>query len=139
MNPLHFPSITAATAVVLALLQTSLMLNVSLSRTKSSTGLGDGGDEGLLRRIRMHGNLAENAAMFLVLLGLTEMTGEWGLAIPVIAASFVLFRLAHPIGLSLTSGPSAPRIIGAVGTVIAFICTASLLAISVFGRMAIHG
>jgi uncharacterized protein len=129
---LHFPFITAVTAVVLSLLQTGLMVYVVAGRWQSSTGLGDGRDQTMLRRIRMHGNLAENAALFLVLLGLTELTGEWRAALPVIAASFVVFRLAHPLGLSRSSGASPCRVIGAAGTAFCFVCTAALLSISVW-------
>jgi uncharacterized protein len=138
MNLAHFPLVTAATAIVLALLQIGLMLHVGFGRMQSATGLGDGGDEGLLRRIRMHGNLAENAPLFLILLGLTELTGDWGLAIPAVAAFFVLCRLAHPIGLSRSSGASPLRGIGAMGTALAYICTAVLLTISLVGKAGLH-
>lgn len=135
----HFPLVTATTAVALALLQTGLMLYVSMGRAQTATGLGDGGHELMLRRIRMHGNLAENAALFLLLLGLTEMTGDWGLAIPAIATVFVAVRLAHPLGLLRTSGASMLRAIGATGTVLSLMTTAVLLAVSVAGRIGLHG
>ncbi len=138
MNLAHFPLVTAATAIVLALLQIGLMLYVVFGRYRFATGLGDGGDERLRRRVRMHGNLAENAPLFLILLGLTELTGEWGLAIPAIAASFVICRLAHPIGLIHSSGANPFRVTGAAGTATILICTAVLLAISLVSRMGVH-
>jgi uncharacterized protein len=131
---LHFPLITAATAVVLALLQVSLMFLVVAGRVKTKTSLGDGGSAALERRIRMHGNLAENAPLFLVLLGLTELSGDWRRTVPVIAAFFVLCRLAHPIGLNISRGPSPLRVIGAAGTALALTLIAALLAVSVISR-----
>ncbi len=78
MLPEGFPAITAATAVLLAVLQMFLMLHVARGRGKYKTGLGDGGHDGLIRRIRIHGNLAENAPLFLILLALVETSGQPG-------------------------------------------------------------
>ena len=72
-----FPYMTAATAALLAVLQMILMLYVATGRGKFKTGLGDGGHPGLIRRIRIHGNLAENAPVFLILLALVETSGQW--------------------------------------------------------------
>jgi uncharacterized protein len=134
MDSPHFPLITAATAVVLALLQVALMTFVVVGRVKTRTSLGDGGSAALETRIRMHGNLAENAPLLLILLGLTEVSGDWRLAVPVIAAFFVLCRLAHPIGLSTSTGSSLFRTFGAAGTALALILLAALLAVSVISR-----
>jgi uncharacterized membrane protein YecN with MAPEG domain len=130
----HLPLATAAAAAALALLQTGLMMHVGFGRLRTATGLGDGGDEGLLRRIRMHGNLAENGALFLVLLGLAEISGDWGMAVPAIAAAFVICRLAHAFGLSRGSGPNPFRFVGAMGTATVMIALAALLAVSVVSR-----
>ena len=139
MNMPPYPVTTAATTVAIAVLQTGLMLYVGLGRTQTSTGLGDGGDEGLRRRIRMHGNLAENSALFLVLLLLLELTGDWPRAVPVIGAAFVLARLAHPIGLHRSSGPSALRLIGVSVTALAFFAAAGMLGISVLSHLGTPG
>ena len=139
MNMPPYPVTTAATTVAIAVLQTGLMLYVGLGRTQTSTGLGDGGDEGLRRRIRMHGNLAENSALFLVLLLLLELTGDWPRAVPVIGAAFVLARLAHPIGLHRSSGTSALRLIGVSVTALAFFAAAGMLGISVLSHLGTPG
>jgi len=139
MNMPPYPVTTAATTVAIAVLQTGLMLYVGLGRTQTATGLGDGGDEGLRRRIRMHGNLAENSALFLVLLLLLELTGDWTRAVPVIGAAFVLARLAHPVGLYRSSGASVLRLIGVSGTALAFLCAAAMLGISVVSNLGMHG
>jgi len=124
----NYPSVTAATAVVLAVLQMLLLLFAANGRGRYRTGLGDGGNEKLLRRIRMHGNLAENAPMFLILLGLAEITGQWPTAIPLFALGFILARLSHALGLAISSGPSPFRFVGVIGTVICDLGLAGLLA-----------
>lgn len=128
--PAGFPFITAATAVVLAVIQMFLMLYTARGRGKYKAGLGDGGSDPLLRRIRMHGNLAENAPLFLFLLLLTEMSGQWAGLVPIFAGAFVLVRLSHAIGLSMSAGPSLFRFVGVVGTLICILGLSALLALS---------
>ena len=128
--PAGFPFITAATAVVLAVIQMFLMLYTARGRGKYKAGLGDGGSDPLLRRIRMHGNLAENAPLFLILLALTEISGQWVGLVPIFALVFVVARLAHAIGLSMTAGPSLFRFVGVLATFLSILGLAALLAIS---------
>lgn len=125
-----FPYITAATAIPLAVLQMLLMLYTARGRGRYRAGLGDGGSEALLRRIRMHGNLAENAPLFLILLALTEASGQWTTLVPIFAVAFVVFRLLHAVGLAISSGPSPFRFIGVLGTFLAILGLAALLAIT---------
>lgn len=137
MSDLHIPLATAGAAIVLALMQVVLMVWVAAGRAKFSTGLGHGGHDDLLRRIRMHGNLAENVPLFLVLLGLVETLGNWRWIALAIAAAFVCVRVSHVIGLTQTSGSSTPRIVGALGTAIILTVLAALLAVAVAAR-ALH-
>jgi uncharacterized membrane protein YecN with MAPEG domain len=125
-----FPHITAATAVVLAVLQMFLTLYVARGRGKYKAGLGDGGSPQLLRRIRIHGNLAENAPLFLILLWLTEASGQWATLVPWVAAAFVIFRLSHALGLAISSGPTPFRFVGVLGTFCSIVGLAALLAIT---------
>ena len=125
-----FPHITAATAIVLAVLQMLLMLHTARGRGKFKAGLGDGGSEPLLRRIRMHGNLAENAPLFLILLALTEATSQWSALVPHFAVAFVIVRISHALGLSISSGVSIFRFVGVIGTLASILGLAALLAIT---------
>jgi uncharacterized protein len=125
-----FPHITAAAAIVLAVLQMFLMLYAASGRGQFRTGLGDGGNPALLRRLRMHGNLAENVPLFLILLGLAEMSGQWAAFVPWFALAFVIARLLHPIGLAISSGANPPRFIGVMTTFVCNIGLAVLLAIT---------
>jgi uncharacterized membrane protein YecN with MAPEG domain len=128
--PAGFPYLTAATAIALAVLQMFLMLYTARGRGKYKAGLGDGGSDPLLRRIRMHGNLTENAPLFLILLALTEVSGQWAAAVPIFALAFVLVRLSHAIGLAMSAGPSLFRFVGVVGTLACILGLSALLAIS---------
>ncbi len=125
-----FPHITAATAVVLAVFQMLLLLYTARGRGRYSTGLGHGEDPALLRRIRMHGNLAENTPLFLILLGLVEVSGQWTALVPIFAVAFIVIRLSHAIGLSLSSGLTIFRFVGALGTVLSMLGLAGLLVVS---------
>lgn len=116
---LTLPLISGYTAAFLGLLQMILMVRVGLARGDTKISLGDGGDETLLRKIRRHGNLTENAALFLVLLVLFEISGGPEMIVLGLALVFVLARLSHAYALSRPDGPLVPRAIGAMGTLLA--------------------
>jgi len=126
----NFPHITAATAVALGILQMLLMLYTARGRGRYQTGLGEGQHPALLQRIRMHGNLAENAPLFLILLWLTEASGQWTMLVPYFAIAFVLARLSHALGLSMSSGLTIFRFLGVVVTLLSVLGLAALLAIT---------
>lgn len=127
-----FPYFTAATTVFVAIFQMMLMLFVASGRGRFQTGLGDGGHPGLLKRIRMHGNLAENAPLFLILLGFTELTGQWNALVPLFAGGFIVVRLSHALGLLISPNRTVFRLTGVLGTVALVLGLAALLAITLF-------
>ena len=91
--------ITLTMAGAAAILHVWLSLRVSRLRRPLKIGVGDGGNPVLLRRIRAHGNFAENVPIMLVLLGFIELaTGGhlwlWGAAI-----LFILARILHVFGM----------------------------------------
>lgn len=111
-----YPVITAIAAGIIINLQMILMKICGKSRYKHKQGLGDNGQPELLARIRSHGNLAENSAIVLLVLGLLEMAGVNQMIIIAAASIFVIGRFLHPLGLFKTSGASAPRAIGVATT-----------------------
>ena len=111
-----YPVITAIATGIIINLQMILMMICGKSRYKHMQGLGDKGQPELLARIRSHGNLAENSAIVLLVLGLLEMAGINQVIIIVAASAFVIGRILHPIGLFKTSGSSIPRALGVATT-----------------------
>jgi uncharacterized membrane protein YecN with MAPEG domain len=100
------------TAGALLILQTALMLSVVVARRRARVSLGAGEDERLLRAIRRHGNLAENSGLFLVAFVLVELTEADRRAVAVLAAVFVLARVAHAVGLSMKRSLNPVRVAG---------------------------
>jgi uncharacterized membrane protein YecN with MAPEG domain len=91
--------ITLTIAGAAAILHVWLSLRVSRLRRPLKIGVGDGGNEMMMRRIRAHGNFAENMPIMLVLIGFVELAiggtlWLWGAAI-----LFVLARILHAFGM----------------------------------------
>ena len=121
MTTIHMPWISALTAGVLLILQMLLMLSAGLNRGRSRRAVGGDGDNSdpeLNRRVRRHGNLAENAAIFVAGYTLLELLGETPLALEVACGVFVLARLLHAIGFSFRNTANLPRVLGVVLTLV---------------------
>ena len=100
---------------------------VGLYRGKIGVLRGDGGDAVLFKRMRIHGNLTENAPALALALGASEILGiaQWALWLAVI--SFILGRILHfkyfddekrGIAMVLTQLPAAILAIWAVYAVL---------------------
>jgi len=124
--------ITGIYAGICGLLLGVLYVRISQRRLTTKIGVGSGGDAELEQRVRAHGNLVESAPFALVLLYLIEQTGLSSTCIHVFGAAFVFARLAHAQGMSTTTGRSAGRFYGSLGTVILlFVMSALLIARSI--------
>lgn len=121
------PIITAYTAALIAVLQVSLMLSVGLNRGKVKIPVGDGGDEALLYKMRRHGNLIENAPIFLILLTFLEISGGSTNVVIGLAVLFVAARLSHAYALSGPGKPIAARGFGAMGTLACILGAAGMM------------
>lgn len=91
--------ITLTIAGAAAILHIWLSVRVSRLRRPLKIGVGDGGNEMLARRMRAHGNYAENMPIFLVLLGFIELATGGNLWLWAAAILFILARLAHAFGM----------------------------------------
>lgn len=129
------PLTAALVATVLAVLQAVLMMTVGNKRRAESISLGDGGNQELLRLTRRHGNLIENAPMFLILLTLLELLGGSPTAVLVLGAIFVVARFSHALALSSADSPLVLRVFGALGTIIGLLGSAGFLAYQAIGLM----
>ncbi|MEL6553737.1 MAG: MAPEG family protein [Cyanobacteria bacterium J06621_11] len=120
------PVVSALVAAVLIVLQQVLMITVGLHRAKAGIGVGVGSDMTLERKVRRHGNLAENSGLFLATLAIAELNGIPRSMIIGFGLTFVIARFSHALGFSALSGSHvgaegsklfpAMRAIGAFGT-----------------------
>lgn len=104
MENLHPPLFTAIFGGIFLILQTVLMLTVGLHRSNAGKGVGVDGDMKLERLVRRHGNLAENAAIFVVVFALYELLFGATIVMAVIGMTFVLARALHIMGFASDSG-----------------------------------
>ena len=96
MTPVPITLLTAAAAVAVNIW---LGGRIVASRREHQVKIGDGGNEAVLRRMRAQANFTENTTLFLILLGGLELSGGNRWALGVIAAAFILARIAHGIGM----------------------------------------
>ena len=100
----HVPMYTALLAAAMIVLQNVLMLKIGKYRGSKRQGAGYGDDKDLERMVRGHANLAENAAIYLVTLGLYELLVGQTIMVMVLAAVFGLARLSHAYAFSSNAG-----------------------------------
>jgi len=96
MTPVPITLLTAAAAIAVNIW---LGARIVASRREHQVKIGDGGNEAVLRRMRAQANFTENTTLFLILLGGLELSGGNRRALGVIAAVFILARIAHGIGM----------------------------------------
>ena len=94
-----FPVITATSAAILGLIFAALSAWVITSRLQGGVLHGDGGEEGMTKRMRIHGNFAEYVPLILLLIGLLEAAGSSRTVVSILLLVLVVARLLHPIGM----------------------------------------
>ncbi|MEM6858807.1 MAG: MAPEG family protein [Pseudomonadota bacterium] len=136
----HLPIYSGWLAAFLIVFQVTLMVAVGSSRAKGpAIGIGD--DRDLERKVRRHGNLAENSGLFLAAIGVLEIIAGQTTYVLVIAIGFATARLLHAAGFSSLAGSHGDgeegminpfilmRGLGAMGTIaVAFACAGFLIA-----------
>lgn len=129
--PLSPPYVSAITAAILILMQMALMYSVVRTRWRVRQSLGDGGKQEMLLAIRRHGNLAENAAIFVAGFALLELMGASRLWIAILCSAFALARISHLAGLSMPSKTvNRLRVAGTVGTTLVGVALAAQLVVA---------
>ncbi|PCI63201.1 MAG: glutathione S-transferase [Gammaproteobacteria bacterium] len=119
-------TITGLYASILALFLIALAVNIIKLRFKFQVGLGDGGEQPLIKAIRIHGNFTEYMPLALILLASYELNGGDELYLHIIGLSLVAGRVLHMLGLTTTVGASLPRQIGILATFIVLFALAVL-------------
>ncbi|MEM1196344.1 MAG: MAPEG family protein [Pseudomonadota bacterium] len=134
----NLPIYTAGLGAFLILFQVILMLTVGLHRSKGQF-IGIGEDRDLERKVRRHGNLAENSGLFLAVIALLEMLAGQTTYVLVIAVAFAAARLLHALGFSSLAGShgddltgirrafAGMRFFGAMGTLVVALAIAWFL------------
>ena len=126
--------ITGIYAGICGLLLVVLYVRISQRRLTTKIGVGSGGDAELEQRVRAHGNLVESAPFALILLYLIEQTEIGSIYVHALGATFIAARVAHAQGMSTTTGRSAGRFYGSLGTVILLLVMSALLLLRIFNR-----
>jgi uncharacterized membrane protein YecN with MAPEG domain len=131
----HLPLYAALTTAFLTVMQVVLMFRVASMRGQTEVLIGTGGNEALEQRQRVHGNFIENVPTFLIGLALIELIAGSTLWVAVLAGVFVVSRLAHAIGLGMSSGVTSGRLVGSLGTMISMVVAAGYLAYLVVDKL----
>lgn len=126
--------VSLTTAAALALIHIWLSMRVSQVRRAAKIGVGDGGNEMLLRRMRAHANFTENAPFLLGLLILMELAGASTMFLWAAAIVFIVARLLHPFGMD-RKGANWMRIAGIGGSLIAIAALAIWAVALSYGRL----
>ena len=87
-------------------------LRIIQGRGLTKTSLGDGGNDLMTRRIRIHGNFAEYIPLLLFILFLLESSRAHVVILSLFASALVLGRLLHFYGLYSKETPMWARIGG---------------------------
>jgi uncharacterized membrane protein YecN with MAPEG domain len=108
--------ITMLYAGLCTILVVFLALRVVQFRFRNKIGLGDGGNQEMLRRVRAHANAVENMPLALLLLGGMELNGYSPALVHGFGATLFVSRAAHAWGLSHSGGTSKGRFLGSLFT-----------------------
>ncbi|HLK23585.1 MAG TPA: MAPEG family protein [Caulobacteraceae bacterium] len=117
--PYQAPVVSAVTGGILIILQSLFMFAAANQRRQHGPSLGEAQEPDMIRAIRRHGNLAENAGIFVVCAALLEVLGGSRYWVEILCAVFVVARLSHGLGLSMKNPSNAFRIAGVILTAVA--------------------
>ena len=132
---MQFPLYTAIATGMLTILLMALGMLTSFGRLKYNQSTGSGTSDGLEKRMRSHGNLAEYAALTLLCLGLVEMSGAAPMVMAVLCGWLVIARIAHPIGMFGKAGPNLLRFFGGMSTYLVGFISGIWLIVIVVSRL----
>ncbi|MEL6170213.1 MAG: MAPEG family protein [Pseudomonadota bacterium] len=114
MEPAIAIPVTAVVAALSGFWILFLSVVVIRGRSEAGASLGHGDHRPLERKIRAHGNMAETAPIFLILLAVSELQGAGAWWLGGVGAVFLVGRLAHGWALAFTPG-NVPGRVGGMG------------------------
>ena len=104
--------VTPIYAAILALLFIALSVRTLVVRRRLGIGIGNAGNEQMLRAVRAHGNFAEYAPIALLLACMLEVMGAHQVLVHFACASLVLGRVSHAFGVSRSPENYRYRVFG---------------------------
>ena len=112
-----FLPVTLSAAAAAALI--NLWLAIRIGQIRGSTSIVHGDDAGgpLTRRMRAQLNFVENTGFVLILIAASELAGKAGQWLAIVAAVYMLGRIAHGIGMD-GEAATLPRKLGTVVTLL---------------------
>jgi len=122
----------AAAAVVLNFW---LGMRIGKLRHALKIGVGDGGNESILRRMRAQANFIEQAPLTLILFGLVEAAGKGGAWLAPLGAVFLAGRIAHAFGMDSDTSFRAGRGIGMLTGMIAQLVLVVVAVMTTLGKI----
>ena len=132
---MQVPSLYAA---LLTFLFVALSIRTLKLRGRLKIGLGDAGNDQMLRAMRVHANFAEYVPLGLVLLFLTHSQGAHVLFLHGLGSCLLIGRLSHALGVSQVKEDYRFRVVGMALTFVALLSSSAFLLFS-FGRAAFGG
>jgi uncharacterized membrane protein YecN with MAPEG domain len=125
---------TLAMAAAAALINIWLAMRCGRVRGKESISIGTGGSELMERRMRAQLNFVENTPWVLALVALLELAGKGGQWLAIVAAVYMLGRIAHALGMD-PDGFAKGRMIGTLITLLSQLGLAVVAALVLLGMM----
>ncbi|HCS29258.1 MAG TPA: glutathione S-transferase [Spongiibacteraceae bacterium] len=125
---------TALYAGLSGILLLALSSRVVNARRTHSIGIGDGGNDELMRAIRVQANFTEYVPLILVLILLIEMNGNSAAVIHSLGAGLIISRVLHAAGLSRSSGVTSARFVGVLGTWLVLAISSAILLMDAMPR-----
>ena len=118
-------------AGIFALFYVGLSFYVIRGRFQNRVSIGDGGNDLMSRRIRIHANFIEYVPLALILIFFVEVAdvSEW--FVHLLLLTLLLGRILHPIGTITKEAPGIFRMVGMIMTFLVIII-AALINIFVF-------
>ena len=123
---------------LLALLFVALSVRTLRMRRRLRVAVGDGGDERLLRAMRVHANFAEYAPFALFLIYLLELTGGSAILVHALGSALLAGRASHAIGVAQVNETFAFRVAG-MSLTLTVITIAALRLLYVYATTAAAG
>lgn len=113
-------------AALLSLLYVVLSIRTLLLRRKLKIGIGDGGNEVMIRAMRVHSNFAEYVPIALILALFIELADSYWAITHFVCATLLIGRCVHAFGVSKIQENYSFRVTGMAFTFTS-ICTSALV------------